>query len=269
MPAKLTRVDRVAEIEHKVAPPHAVTIEPDVIKFAQNTLGFTSIDLWQSDFLLNTESKRIILNCCRQSGKTTIVAIAAIYQALTVPGSLILVVSPTLRQSQLLFNKILDYYERVGRPIEAERETSFELKLKNLSHIFSLPGSESTVRGFSSVDLILVDEAARVDDELFSAVLPMLLVSKGRIVLLSTPFGYRGYFSDRWHEAANDWVKVKITADDCPRITPEAIKIQKENMLQWQALQELYCSFESSQLSLLSESAIKAMFNEAVNEWEL
>jgi hypothetical protein len=79
-------------------------------------------------------------------------------------------------------------------------------------------------------------------------------------VLCSTPWGYRGFLSDTWH-ALNDWLKVKITADECPRITPEAIRIQRDNMLSWQFQQELNCSFESSQLSLLSELAIQAMFS--------
>jgi len=49
----------------------------------------------------------------------------------------------------------------------------------------------------------------------------MLAVSGGRIVLLSTPFGNRGYFYKEWSEGGEDWRKVEITARDCTRIYSE------------------------------------------------
>jgi hypothetical protein len=51
-----------------------------------------------------------------------------------------------------------------GRP-DAEHET--------LQRVISLSGNEKTVRGLASVDLIIIDEAARVDDELLAATRPM------------------------------------------------------------------------------------------------
>jgi hypothetical protein len=49
-----------------------------------------------------------------------------------------------------------------------------KLELANGSRILSLPGSERTVRGYAAADLVVIDEATRVDDELISAVRPML-----------------------------------------------------------------------------------------------
>jgi hypothetical protein len=49
----------------------------------------------------------------------------------------------------------------------------------------------------------------------------MLAVSGGRIVLLSTPFGNRGFFCKEWSEGGEDWRKVEITARDCTRIYGE------------------------------------------------
>ena len=59
-----------------------------------------------------------------------------------------------------------------GRP-DAEHETLQRLELENGSRVISLPGNEKTVRGLASVDLIVIDEAARVDDELLAATRPM------------------------------------------------------------------------------------------------
>jgi hypothetical protein len=58
----------------------------------------------------------------------------------------------------------------------------------------ALPGTEKTIRGFSGAALLIVDEAARVDDALYYAVKPMLAVSGGSLLMLSTPYGRRGEF---------------------------------------------------------------------------
>ena len=64
------------------------------------------------------------------------------------------------------------------------------------SRIISLPGDEKNIRGYSGVTLLVIYEAARVSDVLYRSVRPMLAVSKGRLVCLSTPFGKRGWFLD-------------------------------------------------------------------------
>src|ERR687897_3151559 len=144
-------------------------------------------DLWQRD-LLQSSSDRVLLNCCRQSGKSTMTTIVALHRALYHPASLILCLAPALRQSQELFGKVLGFYRDLDRPVLAQAERKLSLELENESRIVTLPGTEKTVRGFSGVDLLVVDEAARVADELYYAVRPMLAVSGGRLLMLSTPF---------------------------------------------------------------------------------
>jgi hypothetical protein len=73
-------------------------------------------DPWQRD-LLRSSSDRVLLNCCRQSGKSTMTAIIALHRALYHPSSLILCLAPALRQSQELFGKVLGFYGDLGRPI--------------------------------------------------------------------------------------------------------------------------------------------------------
>ena len=181
-------------IEKEVLTDLALAINP--VKFAQSSLGLDP-DPWQRELLLSSE-KRTILNCSRQSGKSTITAILALHHALNDPGALVLVLSPSLRQSGELFKKVMGFYKDVGRPIASETETALTLQLHNKSRIVSLPGKEQTVRGFSGVSLLIVDEAARVADELYYAIRPMLAVSQGRLILLSTPFGKRGFFFNEW-----------------------------------------------------------------------
>ena len=92
------------------------------------------------------------------------------------------------------------------------------IQFPNGSRLVGLPGSEATVRGFSAVTLMMVDEAARVADDLYLAVRPMLLVSKGSLWLMSTPWGRRGFFYNTWTKGGPEWEKVRVTAEECPRI---------------------------------------------------
>src|SRR4029077_20613849 len=77
----------------------------DAVAFAQDRLGFHP-DPWQAR-PLRSWSSQIELNCSRQSGKSTSTAILALHTALYEPGALILLVSPSLRQSKELFNKVI------------------------------------------------------------------------------------------------------------------------------------------------------------------
>ncbi len=156
-----------------------------------------------------------------------------------------LLLSPVLRQSGELFRKVTDIYFALGRPVSARAETALTLELVNGSRIVALPGGEGTIRGYSGVALLIVDEAARVPDSLYFAIRPMLSVSRGRLVALSTPFGKRGWFYEAWG-GDQEWERVRITADQCPRI--EAAFLEEERLAlgeRW-FRQEYECSFEDT-----------------------
>ena len=107
-------------------------------------LGFFP-DPWQRQ-LLRSRSHWIMLNCCRQSGKSTTTAIVALHQAIYDPG-LVLCVSPSLRQSRELFAKVIGFLKGLEpvEPLEEDNKSSCELC--NGSRIVSLPGDPDTVRG--------------------------------------------------------------------------------------------------------------------------
>jgi hypothetical protein len=112
-------------------------------------------DGWQEELLCST-SERVLLNCSRQSGKSTISGVIALHRALYYPGSLILCLAPALRQAQELFGKVLGFYRDLGRPISPQGERKLSLELENGSRIVTLPGSEKTIRGFSVMQEVWV-----------------------------------------------------------------------------------------------------------------
>ncbi len=154
-------------------------------------------DPWQADVLRSTAPRRL-LNCSRQSGKSTVAAIRAVHAALYEPGSLVLLLSPALRQSQELFRKCLDVYRSLDHPEPPEAESALRLELANGSRVVALPGKEGTIRGYSGVGRLIVDVASRVPDDLYRSVRPMLAVSGGDLDAMSTPFGKRGFFYEAW-----------------------------------------------------------------------
>jgi hypothetical protein len=207
-------------------------------------------DLWQEQLLRST-SDRVLLNCCRQSGKSTMTAIVALHQALYHPGSLILCLAPALRQSQELFGKVLGFYRDVDRPIPAQAERKLSLELENESRIVTLPGTEKTIRGFSGAALLIVDEASRVADELYFAVRPMLAVSGGSLMMLSTPYGKRGIFFDEWSQGVG-WEHYEVPARECPRISASFLEEERRALPARVYRQEYECSFEDTEDQVFS-----------------
>ncbi len=211
-------------------------------------------DPWQED-LLRSGSDRVLLNCCRQSGKSTMSGLIALHRALYHPGSLILCLAPALRQSQELFGKVLGFYRDLGRPVAPQAERKLSLELENDSRIVTLPGTEKTIRGFSGAALLIVDEAARVDDELYFAVRPMLAVSGGALMMLTTPYGKRGVFYEEWTGGAG-WERYEVPAKECPRISEAFLEEEREALPPWVYRQEYECSFEETEDAVFTTDMI-------------
>jgi hypothetical protein len=219
-------------------------------------------DSWQQN-LLNSNAERVLMLASRQAGKSSVAAALALRTALLQPRSPVLLLSPTLRQSGEIFRKVLDVFNALGRPVAVTAESALRLELANGSRIISLPGTEGTVRGYSGVAMLIIDEAARVDDPLYFAVRPMLAVSQGRLVALSTPFGKRGWFYEEW-SGTGDWERVKITARECPRISPQFLAEEKRALGERWFLQEFECSFQETIDAVFSAIDIAAALSDDI-----
>jgi hypothetical protein len=224
-------------------------------------------DPWQSECLRAPPQYQLLL-CSRQAGKSQTAAGLALRTALLQPGSLVLLLSPTLRQSGELFrDKVKRLYNALGRPVATVQESALTMELANGSRVVSLPGEEGSIRGYSGVALLVVDEAARVDDALYCTIRPMLAISRGQLVALSTPFGRRGWFYDAW-QSAEPWRRVKITAAQCPRITLEFLAEERRSIGERWFNQEYGCEFLSAIGAVFSGTDIDAAFVATVKPME-
>jgi hypothetical protein len=202
----------------------AYLLDPSLLMHAQ---GMTP-DPWQRD-LLRGDDRYVLLNCSRQSGKSTTVATLALHRLLFFPGSLVLLAAPSERQSQELFRKVMAGFRALGQPLDAPLANQLQLELTNGSRLVALPGREDTIRSFSGVRLLVLDEASRVPDDVYRAVRPMLAVSQGRLIALSTPFGRRGWFYQEW-SGSGPWRRLHVPWSMCPRITPEFIAQERRSL---------------------------------------
>ncbi|MDQ3255391.1 MAG: terminase family protein [Acidobacteriota bacterium] len=149
-------------------------------------------------------------------------------------------------------------------------ESALELEFSNGSRIVALPGKEATIRGFSGVSLLVVDEASRVSDELYNAIRPMLAVSGGDILLLSTPFGKRGFFFREWSEGGAAWHRTKVTAYDCPRIPRAWLEEERQQIGDFWFEQEYLCEFKDDVSAVFRYEDIQdAMVNTIEPQWSI
>lgn len=237
----------------------------DPVIFAQR-VGITP-DPWQA-VVLRSRADRMLLNCARQTGKSSTTALLALHQAIYQPHSLVLILSPSLRQSAEFFRKLAGLYTTIGAVIPAKAESALRLELENGSRVISLPASEATIRGYSAVALLLIDEASRVSDALYSSVRPMLATSGGRLVAMSTPWGRRGWWWKAWC-STSDWHRTMVAAMDCPRI-PAAFLAEEERTLgAWFFRQEYLCEFLDAESAAFRSEDIEAAFTEETEQWML
>ena len=236
---------------------------PDIVRFFTERLGITPEE--RQAEVLRCESKRVIVNCSRQWGKSTMAAGKALHRACIRPGCLVLAASPTERQSAEFVRKARTLAAAAGERVRGDGHNKISLLFDNGSRIVGLPGKEGTVRGFSSVSLLIVDEASRVPDNMYLALRPMLAVSGGDLWLMSTPMGKRGFFYETW-EHEEDWSRFRTPVTECPRISADFLAEERRVQCDQWFRQEYLCEFVDSGVELFTRELIEAALEEG-REW--
>lgn len=215
--------------------------------WAEELLKIT-LDDWQVQFL-ESPKKRKILNIHRQAGKSAMSSMKCLHTAIFKPGSLSLIIAPSLRQSQENFISIKKAIDLIPNPPVFDTFTKLGLSTADGSRILCLPGGNegTTIRGFAKPDIIIEDEASRCSDDLHQAILPMMTANPDcEFIMASTPHGPQGHFYQTWISDLPNWQKIKLKASDNPRISKEFLEEQKHgpNGMRYY-LQEFECAFVS------------------------
>jgi len=232
------------------------------LEWVRTRLGFEPDDAQIT--VVRSEAKRGILNCTRQWGKSTIGAAKAVHRAYMRAGSLVLVASPSKRQSKELIGKAKEMLRKLGIRPRGDGGGDPSVLLPNGSRIVGLPGVESTVRCFSAVSLLLIDEAARVDDAMYLALRPMLAVGRGDLWLMSTPNGKKGFFHDAWEHGGDAWFRMSVPATKCPRIEKDFLEEERRTMGPVWFEQEYLCGFVDNGTSVFGRDLVEAALDESI-----
>ncbi len=228
------------------------------------------LDAWQKTAIMEmvTRQHHVIMCCSRGAGKTEVFSAASYVEACTV-GGFAMVLSRSDRQALRVIQRTLMYHRRLQlQPLV--RENMHELVFANGGRVLALPCSGDTIVGEHGITLMGIDEAAKIKDQFYALVSPMLAVSeavtgiKPRLALLSTPYGCSGFFWDEWdrtQRGQSSFKPFRTTWRDCPRIKPEFIEEERRKHGDFWVRQEYetqFLSFENCFFDMDQHSGLVA-----------
>jgi len=236
-------------------------LKEELQKLAENPTLFAELLLNFKPFpyqekLLTDKGRRIVACMGRQTGKTTTIAAKAIHFAYTHPNTTTLIISPSLRQSMIMFDKIQILIQQ--NPLLTKsitRKTRTIIQLTNKSQIIALPCSENLLRGYTA-KLTICDEAAFIPENLITNIIfPMLSTTNGTAIFLSTPWGKDHFFYRAFVNPAYSVHKIKSA--ECPLIKPEFLDEMRQNMTHEAYLMEYEAEFVEALNSYFSQDLIR------------
>jgi hypothetical protein len=187
-----------------------------------------------------------------------------LHRAYTEKGCTVLVASPSERQSGETVKKAKVLLDQAGIRTRKDGINEISLLLPNGSRIVGLPGGEAKVRGFSAVSLLLIDEAAYVEDSMYKALRPMLAVSDGDLWLMSTPFTKHGFFYEAWEYGGPDWFRVSVKATECPRIDAGFLERERRDLGATWFQQEYMAEFVDNGTEVFARDLVEAAISDDV-----
>ena len=192
-------------------------------------------------------------------------AVALLWHALSNPHSTALIAGPGERQTGELLARVRALTRKMGMGrLRTDGVNRQSIRFPNGARIVALPGNAGTIRGFSGVTMLVIDEAAVTKDDIYPAVRPMLTQSQGTIWIISTPNGMDGFFPKEWHEGTEEWERVRVPATECERFTPEMLAAEREALGTKRCAQEFLCEFVTIDEGMFESAWLEAMLTDDV-----
>lgn len=202
-------------------------LRDDPVKFAYVMCGKKLTEYQKK--IIEDKSEKIIVCASRQCGKSFVTSIKALWRAWCNSNQDIMLIAPTERQAEIIYSNIYEFV--INNPVlyrTAVKLTQRKMEFDNGSVIRCLPAGHTGegIRGYTC-DMVVVDEAQSVPDEVFVSVIPSLLVKRGQLILLGTPsFGKQGFFWTAW--ISDGWSKHRITVFDNPFVDKKDVEAFKK-----------------------------------------
>lgn len=226
--------------------------------FARTFLDFKPYP-YQEEFL-GDDSPLIAACCGRQVGKTTLAAIKALHFALSNNKVRILIVSAGLRQSIILFDKILDLAETSTPPKTLMTYRSrTRIRFTNGSEIVALPCGRDgyTLRGFTS-DMVILDDRNFIPRVVIDSVVrPMMITRPGaKLIMLSTPWMRDHPFYEAISKPELEFKAYTWPSSMNPTISPERLELEKKTIGESDFNREYNAAFIDDEFSYLQSDLV-------------
>jgi Terminase-like family. len=237
--------------------------------FVERYIGVEPFD-YQREFMNESNDRKAFVSG-RRVGKSRTAGWLALWKAATFSGAEVLVTAKAQRQSMEMFNQIVK--EVNNAKISKEEfgivnKTRTEINFDNGSRILALPVGRdgSNIRGYGGTDnMIIVDEAAFISDSIFQEVFsPMMAVGDGDFILLSTPFGKKGFLFERFTD--DEWYTMQVPTSANPKVNDRFIKEQRKNLTATQFKQEILGQFIESADSFFTRDELMNCAYESVDK---
>ena len=219
----------------------------------------------QFRLILDETIRRGILMCCRQFGKTTAIAVKVAHFAAGHADATVIAAAPSSRQSEELLAKIAWVLRRF---VPGGSYSQSRIDLPNGARILALPHQPETIRGFAP-QLVVIDEAAYVDDGMWDAIFPMLNTAPGGgyLWLMSTPSQPTGFFHRLWASDSLTWTRVKVTALECSRITSSMLEEARQSMPEVDFAREYLCEFSQAVTAAFEQPMVQACYEPGLRDF--
>lgn len=182
----------------------------------------------QEEIILSVRDNRYTtVRACHDVGKTYIASRTALWFLYSHPQSIVVTTAPTMRQVEnLLWRELRAAHESSRQPLGGEPlKTRLDIA-PDWYAIGASSGDPDKLQGFHAASgdiLIIIDEAAGVNEDAFEAIEGMMTSEKARMLMIGNPTSDSGSFRASHHS----WTyanKIHISVFDTPNFVENGIK---------------------------------------------
>lgn len=193
-----------------------------IIHVDRGMINFIPFDFQEQIIETVHKNRFTILNCSRQSGKTTAISANILHYVIFNSEKTVALLANKGDTAREILGRIQLAYENLPTWLQQGvlKFNEGSLELENNSRIIATSTSSSAIRGYA-ISFLYIDECAFIEGwtEFYKSVYPT--ISSGqqtKVVLVSTPNGLNFYYK-LWSDAVkgiSDYIPIKVTWRDVP-----------------------------------------------------
>ena len=213
---------------------------------------FRKIRSYIEEYLRSDENKILLIEGARQIGKSFLIEMELLRHAIDNKNSVNICVSITFSNCKKIFKELYDGIVDSGI-IEKSDNMSMELHLINGSQIiFKSAQQRESLRGYTIKNggILCIDEAAYIQDEVFSIIFPWTNVNHSNILIVSTPRVKQGTFYEYYIEGLNGSETIKSfdlsKFDTSEMLSKDKVELYRKKMPKAQFITEILGEFSES-----------------------